>query len=54
MFHAEARWLSKGKVLERVFQLWKELRVFLTQQGYPVCTYFQGNFGLYLNLNFLL
>ena len=53
IFHAEARWLSMGKVLERVFQLWQELRVFLAQLGYPIPTNFQGNFWLYLNLNSL-
>jgi len=53
IFHAEARWVSRGKVLERVFQLWQELRVFLAQQGYPISTNFQGNFQLWLNLNSL-
>jgi len=38
-------------VLECVFQLWQELRVFLAQQEYPISTNFQGNFWLYLNLN---
>jgi len=43
--------LSRGKMLERVFQLWQELRVFLAPQGYPMSTNFQGNFWLSLNLN---
>ena len=51
IFHAEAHRLSRGKVLERVFQLWQELRVYLAQQGYPISTSFQGKFWLYLNLN---
>jgi len=51
ILHPEARWLSRGKVLERVFQLWQELRVFLAQQRYPISTNFQSNFWLYLNLN---
>jgi len=45
IFHAEARWLSKGKVLGRVFQLWQELRVFLAQHGYPISTDFKAIFG---------
>jgi len=53
IFHAEARWLSRGKVLERVFDLWQVLRVFLSQQGYPMSTDFQGTFWFYLNLNSL-
>jgi len=32
IFDAEERWLSRGNVLERVFQLWQELRVFLAQR----------------------
>jgi len=54
IYHAEARCLSGEKVLERVFQLRKKLRVFLAQKGHPLSISFQGNFWLYLNLNSLL
>ena len=32
LFHSEFRWFSQGKVLERVFELRKELQVFLTSK----------------------
>jgi len=34
IFQVEARWLSRGKVLEPVFQLWQKLRVFLAQDSH--------------------
>jgi len=46
IYHAEVRWLSRGKVLQRVFQLQQELRLFLAQQGHPMSTNFQDNFWL--------
>jgi len=36
---------SRGKVLERVFQLWHELRVFLAQQRYLYPQIFKAIFG---------
>jgi len=54
IYHAEARCLSREKVLERVFNLRQKLRTFLAQRGHPLAINFKGTFWLYLNLNFCL
>ena len=43
IYHAEAQFLSREKVLERVFQLRQKLRAFLAQKGHPLSINFQGN-----------
>lgn len=33
LFHSKSRWLSRGKVLSRVFELQDEIRIFLKEEG---------------------
>ncbi len=33
LFHSEARWLSRGKVLSRVFELREQIQIFLQEEG---------------------
>ena len=40
LYHTNVRWLSKGNMLSRVFELQKELEEFLGMQTQELATYF--------------
>ncbi|XP_076167256.1 general transcription factor II-I repeat domain-containing protein 2-like [Ptiloglossa arizonensis] len=50
-YHTEVRWLSRGKILHRFFELRDEIQVFMNMAGYPV-TELQDNLWV-MDLGFL-
>ena len=46
LYNAEARWLSRGKVLKRVFQLRNELSAFITQERHQMSSNFEDIYWL--------
>lgn len=43
LFYTEVRWLSRGKVLTRIFELRNELQIFFKDKNSTFSTYFQDN-----------
>lgn len=44
--HSHIRWLSRGKVLKRFFELRMEIEIFLREQKSTLCEFFQNNLWL--------
>jgi len=42
LFHSEVRWLSRGEVLKRLYELRKEVQLFLTDKKSELSHYFQN------------
>ena len=40
LYYSSARWLSRGNVLSRTFELRQEIFIFLTEEGYKDAEYF--------------
>ena len=42
LYHTEVRWLSRGRVLSRLFELRDEIQQFLREAGHELAEYFDG------------
>ena len=54
LFHTAVKWLPKGNMLARAYELWKKVELFLEAQGYQNLLHLFTVYGFQLTLVYLV